>query len=399
MSTAVESQLTDGKEHTVEDVSRVSKDLMDALTSQAADVARAPGLLITNEDVRRIRRYVNTGLSLPTKLEEVTHLVGGVDNGIPGLEPEAICDLYVGIQAHARSWSALETTMQKVGSDLHVFSGNLISIATNVVEFIKSLDSYQTLKVGDLTPGQIEQLPPVAIMDQDSKKLPGLLALVDDLKVYIKEHSASTTSTRVGVTEFKRRLKDDIAPDVALKIRLASSKDGDEEVTRLTAEVDQLNERINQKLAEYEEYSDYKWIGFWWGPLGGAISYSIYGPKASSALSEKDSLIEKKSQIEQKIKQFNKLLSDLLAFETSLQDLKARVDGAASGVSNIESLWVLLEELVDSSYDRIKNTNNAVYLVSFVSRFQTLMDNWKSIQSQAFDLLTAFNEALNEPVA
>ncbi|MCF5674396.1 toxin, partial [Pseudomonas syringae] len=61
MSTAVESQLTDGKEHTVEDVSRVSKDLMDALTSQAADVARAPGLLITNEDVRRIRRYVNTG--------------------------------------------------------------------------------------------------------------------------------------------------------------------------------------------------------------------------------------------------------------------------------------------------------------------------------------------------
>ncbi|KFE44192.1 hypothetical protein SAMN05216596_106288 [Pseudomonas congelans] len=399
MATAVEPQLTDGKEHTVEDVSRVSKDLMDALTSQAADIARAPGLLITNEDVRRIRRYVNTGLALPTKLEEVTHLVGGVDNGIPGLEPEAICKLYVDIQEHARSWSALETTMQKVGSDLHVFSGNLITIATHIIEFIKGLESYQTLKVGDLTPAQIEQMPAVEIMDQDSKKLPGLLALVDDLKVYIKDHSASTTRTRVGVTEFKRRLKDNIAPDVALKIRLASSKDGDEEVTRLSAEVDQLNERINQKLAEYEEYSDYKWIGFWWGPLGGAISYSIYGPKASSALSEKDSLIEQKSQLEQKIKQFNKLLSDLLAFETSLQDLKARVDGAASGVSNIESLWVLLEELVDSSYDRIKNTNNAVYLVSFVSRFQTLMTNWTSIQAQAFDLLTAFNKALDEPAA
>ncbi len=38
--------------------------------------------------------------------------------------------------------------MQKVGSDLYVFSGNLIAIATDVVDFIKGLDSYQTLQVG-----------------------------------------------------------------------------------------------------------------------------------------------------------------------------------------------------------------------------------------------------------
>ncbi|RMU89460.1 Binary cytotoxin component [Pseudomonas coronafaciens pv. porri] len=128
------------------------------------------------------------------------------------------------------------------------------------------------------------------------------------------------------------------------------------------------------------------------------MSYSIYGPKASAALFEKDTLIEEKRQIELSINKKNRLLSDLLAFETSLQDLKARIDGAASGVSNIESLWVLLEELVESSYDRIKSTSNAVYLVSFVSRFQTLMSNWKEIQAQAFDLLTAFNNALDEPV-
>ncbi|KPX39885.1 alpha-xenorhabdolysin family binary toxin subunit A [Pseudomonas syringae pv. tagetis] len=397
MATTVALQLTDGKEHTVEDVSRVSKDLMDALTRQGADVVRAPGL-ITNDDVRRIRRYVNTGLELPTTLEEVSQLTGGQDNGIPGLGAAAIAELYVAIQAHARSWSEVETAMQKVGSDLYVFSGNLITIATNVVDFIKGLESYQTLQVGDLSPSQIDEMPPVALMDQDSRKLPGLLSLVDELKVYIKEHSASTTRTRVGVTDFKRRLQENIAPGVALKIRLAGSVSGDEEIARLVADVDQLNRRINQKLAEYEEYSEYKWIGFWWGPVGGAVSLSIFGPKASMALAEKDHLIGEKRQIEQKIKQFNALLSDLLAFETSLQDLKARVSGAASGVSNIESLWVLLEELVDSSYDRIKNTNNALYLVSFVSRFQTLMSNWKEIQVQAFDLLTAFNNVLDEPV-
>ncbi|MEQ4311523.1 alpha-xenorhabdolysin family binary toxin subunit A [Pseudomonas syringae] len=398
MVTTVEPQFTDGNEHSLEEVSRVSKELMDVLTGQDAEVARAPGLLITNEDVRRIRRYVNTGLALPTALEEVRQLVGGSDNGIPGLGPEAIAELHTGIQNHAKSWSAIETNMQKVGSDLYVFSGNLITIATEIVGFIKGLDSYQTLQVGDLTPSQIDQMPPVALMDQDSKKMPGLLALIDDLKVYIKEHSASTTRTRVGVIEFKRHLKDDISPAVALKINLVSSGSAGNDIAWLTGEAEQLNKRINQKLAEYEAYCDYRWIGFWWGFLGGAVSYSIYGPKASAALFEKDTLIEEKRQIELSINKKNRLLSDLLAFETSLQDLKARIDGAASGVSNIESLWVLLEELVESSYDRIKSTSNAVYLVSFVSRFQTLMSNWKEIQAQAFDLLTAFNNALDEPV-
>lgn len=397
MVTSVEPQFTDGEAHTVEDVGRVGKDLMNVLSGKGEGVARAPGLLITNEDVRSIRRYVNTGLSLPTKLEEVSQLVGGSDNGIAGLAPDAIAELHVGIQTHARSWSAIETNMQKVGSDLYVFSGNLITIATNVVDFIKGLESYQTLQVGDLTPAQIDQMPPVAFMDQDSKKIPGLLALVDDLKVYIKDHSASTTRTRVGVTDFKRCLKDEIAPGVALKIRLARSGNAGDEIARLTADVDQLNNRINQKLAEYEEYSEYKWIGFWWGVIGGMVSYSIYGPKATAALSEKDHLIKEKRQVELTLKKQNRLLGDLLAFETSLQDLKTRIDGAASGVSNIESLWVLLEELVESSHDRLKNTNNALYLVSFVSRFQTLLANWKEIQVQSFDLLTAFNNALEEP--
>ncbi|AVB22057.1 MULTISPECIES: alpha-xenorhabdolysin family binary toxin subunit A [Pseudomonas syringae group] len=397
MAISVEPQFTDGEAHTVEDVGRVVKDLMNVLSGKGEGVARAPGLLITNEDVRSIRRYVNTGLSLPTKLEEVSQLVGGSDNGIAGLAPDAIAELHVGIQTHARSWSAIETNMQKVGSDLYVFSGNLITIATNVVDFIKGLQSYQTLQVGDLTPAQIDQMPPVALMDQDSKKIPGLLALVDDLKVYIKDHSASTTRTRVGVTDFKRCLKDEIAPGVALKIRLARSGNADDEIARLTADVDQLNNCINQKLAEYEEYSEYKWIGFWWGVIGGVVSYSIYGPKATAALSEKDHLIKEKRQVERTLKKQNRLLGDLLAFETSLQDLKTRIDGAASGVSNIESLWGLLEELVESSHDRIKNTNNALYLVSFVSRFQTLLANWKDIKVQSLDLLNAFNNALEEP--
>lgn len=397
MSTALKLELTDGEPHSVEEISRVSKDLMNVLAGSQPDTTRPPGLLITTEDVRRIRRYVNTALALPTELNEVQYLLGYEATDISGLEPQAIQALHVDIKAHAKTWTELETNMQKVGSDLYVFAGNLITIAVHMIEYVKSLDAYQTLQVGDLSPEQIDRMPPVELVEGDRKKLPGLLALVDDLKIYVKEHSASTTLTRVGVKTFKRVLKDDIAPGVSLKIRLVSSGSPEAEVNRLTEEIAHLNQRIEQKLAEYEEYSDYKWIGFWWGVIPGVISVSIYGPKATAALEEKDRLVEEKRKVEKNLEGVNMLLASLTAFETSLQDLKSRVDGAASGVSNIESLWVLLEELVDSSYDRIKNIHNGLYLVSFVSRFQTLMSNWTEIKGQAFDLLTAFNKALDEP--
>ncbi|MFH7423245.1 toxin, partial [Pseudomonas syringae pv. tagetis] len=71
------------------------------------------------------------------------------------------------------------------------------------------------------------------------------------------------------MTDFKRRLQENIAPGLAINIMLAGSVSGDEEIARLVADVDQLNRRINQKLAEYEEYYEYKRIGFWWGQVVG----------------------------------------------------------------------------------------------------------------------------------
>lgn len=399
MSSAAVSNLTDGKPHSVEEVSQVTGSLLDIVAGRTPDVGRAPGLLITNEDVRRIRRYVSTGLALPTQLEEVRHLLGNQNIDVPGLQPQAIVRLYTDIFEHAKSWSELETDMRKVGSDLYVFAGNLITIAESMVEFIKGMDAYQTLQISDLTAEQLLAMPPVELVEGDRKRIPGLLSLVDDLKVHIKDHSASTTRTRVGVSAFSRKLKDQVAPAVALKIRLAGSLNTDEKKTKLTEEVSRLNELINQKVDEYEEYCDYKWIGFWWGAVGGVISLSIYGPKATAALEEKDRLIAQKQQAEKTIQQLDKLLSEFMAFETSLQDLKTRIDGASSSVSNIESLWVLLEELIDSSYDRIRNTHNGLYLVSLVSRFQTLISSWQQVRTQAFDLLTAFNKALEEPAA
>lgn len=393
-------QSPDVNENPTDDqLSQLGKDYFGLFSGKAPESERDPGLLVTNEDVRRIRRYVKTGLELPTDLEEVRQLLGGQESDIPGLEAEAIQTLYRGINGHARSWSPIEDDMKKVGSDLNVFAGNLITTSQELVAFIKGLESYQQRQVGDLTPEEIDRLPPVAILPEDQQKVPALLGLVNDLKGYINEHSASTQRVKGSVAMFKDNLKDTIAPSVSLKVQLISSNNTNEIISRLNADIALLNERINQKIAEYEEYSKYKWIGFWWGPIGGGISYSIWGPKAARVLREKDALVAEKRELEKQVEQYNRLLSSLLSFQTSLQDLQTRIDGASSSVANIESLWVLLEELVDSSYRKLDGITNAMYLVSFVSRFKTVISNWEDIRKQSWDLLTAFNNVLEEPAA
>lgn len=396
---AVEQPKTDGEPHGADEISQVGKTLMEVLSGQGDGVERDPGLLITNEDVRRIHRYVKTGLELPTDLEQIKHLIGDNGVGIPGLEPEALQTLYVGIHAHSASWSGLENDMRAVGSDLYVFSGGLINTSETLVDFIKGLDAWQTLKPDDLTEEQIEKLPPVALGEQDRKQLPGLVALVAELERLIRQHSASTVRVREGVSLFKGRLRNDIAPSVALKIQLANSSQSNETILRLNEDIARLNTRIDEKIAEYEEYAKYKWVGFWWGPLGGAVSWSIYGPKASAALKEKDRLISEKLGLERQLRQLDKFVSDLHAFETRLQDLKIRMDGATSSVSNIESLWVLLAELVESSRNSLEGLDDGKFLIIFVSRFKSLISNWADIKKQSLDLLTAFNKATEDAAA
>lgn len=389
-------QPDDEKQPTADEISRVSKDYMSALSGTGPHVQRDPGLLITNEDVRSIRRYVNAGLELPVELNQVRQLLGDYDSSIDGLEPEAIQVLYQALNSHAKKWSPIESEMKQVGSDLKVFSGNLIVTAQAIVSFITGLESYQTRQVGNLTPEEIDQLPEVELVPGDKERIPALLSLVNDLKEYIQRYSTSTTEVKKSISGFKKDLKDELAPSVGLKIKLASSSGASGRIVQLNAQVASLNERINQKVEEYDEYSQYRWIGFWWGPIGGAISLSIYGPKAAAARKEKDRLIEEKRTLEQEILRLNRLLSSLLGLETSLQDLKIRIDGASGSASNLESLWILMKDLVDSSHDRLETVTNAMYLVSFVSRFKTVISNWTDIQKQAGDLLTAFNQVLEE---
>ena len=380
---------------TAEELNSLTSDFMGAVSGTLEGVERERGLLVTNDDVRKIKRYVNAGLALPIEIDEIEQIHKYDQLNIAGLKSTDMQNLYKSMRIHAETWSPLESNMKRVGSDLHVFADNFTSSGQSITNYLMTLPSYISGvgKIGSLSPEEIDNLPEIQLTGDEKQKIPALLELVDELKTVITEHSASTQTTKAQITEFKREISNSLKPALGLKIALCNSNNFNEEIKLLSNRLDILNQRINEKLAEIEEYSESKWWGLFGGAVGFLVTSTIYGAKAKKARNELDLLTTERREIETKIATSNKILASLRAFETSLQDLQIRIEDAAGSSSNLESLWELIQAYVDSSCKKLDGVTNAMYLVSFVTRLTTMMDNWSAIKKQAGDLLTAFNKA------
>ncbi|MGO4308727.1 alpha-xenorhabdolysin family binary toxin subunit A [Pseudomonas sp. KB_15] len=383
---------------TAKQLNSLTSDFIGAASGTLEGVEREQGLLITNDDIRKIKRYVNTALTLPIETNEIEQIHKYDQLNIAGLKSADMQILFKSMRNHAASWSPLESNMKKVGSDLHVFADNFTSSSQSIIHYLTSLPSYISGigKIGGLSPEEIDNLPEIQLTEGEKQKIPALLGLVEELKTVITEHSASTQITKTRISEFKREISNSLKPALGLKIALCNSHNFDEEIKLLNERLETLNQRINEKLAEIEEYSRSKWYGVIGGVFGFIISSSIYGAKASKARKELDLLTTERREFETKIATTNAILASLRAFETSLQDLHVRIEGAAGSSSNLESLWELIQAYIESSSKRLDGVTNAMYLVSFVSRLTTMMDNWSAIKKQAGDLLTAFNNATSD---
>jgi hypothetical protein len=377
------------------EVNSLTSQFMDAVSGTHPEVGRDKGLLVTNEDIRKIKRYVNTSLALPIVEEQIEQLYKFDQLKISGLTSRDMQGLYQTMKDHAGTWSPIESGMKKVGADLHVFSDNFTSGTVPIIDYLKSIPSYNNGvgKIGDLTPEEIEKLPAIQLTEAEQQKIPTLLALVDELKNVITQHSQSTKTIKTKITQFKDKITDTIKPSLGLKIALCNSQNFSDKIKQLNQRLDVLNGRISEKYAEIEQYGKNKWWGAFGGGIGFLITSSIYGNKAKQARTELDQLTAERRDIEKEIGTSSELLAVLLAQETNLQDLQVRVEGASSSASNLESLWELIQTYVDSSSNKLDGVTNAMYLVVFASRLNTMVENWKNVKKQAGDLLTAFNNA------
>jgi hypothetical protein len=183
---------------TTENFISLTSDYFSAVSGNHPKVKREKGLLITNNDIRSIKRYISKALELPTEIETIEQLYKLDQLNIAGLKSADMQTLYSTTKNHAGTWSALENSMKKVGSDLHVFADNFTSSSRSIIQYIERLPSYISGlgKIGSLTPEEIDNLPKINLTENEKQKIPALLGLVEELKGVIVDHSESTTKVK-----------------------------------------------------------------------------------------------------------------------------------------------------------------------------------------------------------
>jgi hypothetical protein len=373
----------------IEKLNDVTTHFVQALAGHSGG-GREPGLIVSHTDVRTIRRYVASALELPSGLDEVRQVLGYDMADIAGLEPIDIRDLYQTVQCHAQGWSDLETGIKDVGTDLVYFSDALRSSGETLITFVEGLEGYRNAVgvLGDLTPEVMAHLPVVEWTVRDRNRKATLDALLDDLRIIIEDCSRSTAHLNARLSAFKRELKTRIGPSLGLKLTLIRRNDRDLRLADLNAELDELNRAIQMQSDSFEDFLQRHWCL-------ASFAQALVFPDGQAPLQTRlEMLMARKRELIASIRQDHALLASLANLQTMVQELRIRVDAAASGASNLESMWILIQTYIDGSARRLHNMTDATFLVVFVARLRSMIFSWGEIKQHSQDLLTAFNNAI-----
>lgn len=370
-------------------MNEVTTGFINVVSSASPEVTRAPGVLATAKDMQALRSFAAYANELPQRLDQVKYLLGYDESGVPGLEPKDILDLYNDTQETAELWPYLEINMKNVSAGLGVFADNLKSIGNDVIAQIQRFDSYSTDGVvDDYKDVPLDSIPHSPLLASDAKKVSTLESFINELKGLVDEQKNQAANVKDRITDYKYELTE-LAAKVGLKRRLCLKATKGMDSSDLNEKIESLNTRIAEQQRTYGTYCRYIWVGAWWGLPGIAVSLGIYGIKAYDVSAGIERLIAEKKQLSKKLLS-NQIANSLMTFETSLQDLSSRIDGAASGAANLQELWTTITDYIMSAARRFKDTGNATLLTVLVSRLTNLISNWQTVKLKSELLQSAF---------
>ena len=370
---------------------------MDVVSGHNPEVKRDAGLTATTRDIRTIRKFVDYANTLPSDLAQVKHLLGYETSHIPGLSPSAIRQLYLNIKNRVEYWPALENKMKDVGTGLIVTADNLEEYGQGIIDFVKGIEGYEKarLTLGDVSDKELASLPDIALPAAGAAKIGPLLSYVDDIVAIIEEQQAETIKMKTLFTELKAEFRT-IESDVGIKLKLSAPTKPDGTLDEIAENLQNINVLIEEEMRTYDKFTSYQWIGAWWGLVGLAISWSIYGDDAANSRHKLDSLRTKKATLLNNQQATSAVMASMARLQSDLQNLHVRLADATASTAHLESLWLVILMYIEQSKKQLAKSNSATLLHFFVTRLNIMIKNWKLVKPDAQKLVDALDDAINE---
>ncbi|HEX8540749.1 MAG TPA: alpha-xenorhabdolysin family binary toxin subunit A [Pseudomonas sp.] len=378
--------LEDGFERPIENVLKVPvieaiQSYVDISSGANSETTRSPGFFIAQKDIGKIKAFTRYASGLPINLTQIKQYLGYDQSGVPGLEPVDVQTLHKEAQGLADFWADIETRMKQAAANLIVFSTDLNTFGAALIGSIKGFSGYDKYKsqVGDI---KAEQLRDIKLNGEDFKRVPSLLDLSGTLVDIIQEHKRNATDLKKRIEYFLAGIIE-LKDKISIACQAAANHNLDVEFADKIEQLQRLNTQIDELCRTYETFSKYTWVGAWWGPLGLAISASIYGPKAANIREQRDDAIARKSQLDGEVKKIDHVIGSLASFQLNLQHLEMLSMEAISGARNIEDIWLLINSYITASMTLMQKNSNATTLLVFEIRLTSLIEHWIKISDEA----------------
>lgn len=355
-----------------------------------------PNAKVTGNDVEKVRKYVNTGLSLPTTLAEINEQYRGSvsEDGISAL---ALLATFEKIKNHAAQWSPLETCIIKVATALKRFAEDLEEYAKPAINEIKDMDGYKSyeLKTIDLTEEQIQMFK--SPLDESSTKTINTYSTIDG---YIEAVVESINNKKSEATEIKNKIVlfesdlNDIEVDIGKKVAKAMASKTLQELRDITAKLVVISNQAHD-LRKESKYSVGEWLLF------STLVFPVVGvPLCAGYFSSRDNnysaRLEKLNSDEAHLllrqAELQKIAAILNSIQSSMRSLSIFTRGAIDGLMQIETLWTTTLKEVTASRNLLSKTKDFSELTIFIIKMTAVLNRWEKIKNYMTDMTMAFSQ-------
>jgi hypothetical protein len=347
--------------------------------------------LITKDDVRKIKNYVSATKTLPRNIEDLEKQLQTKQTGIVGLELIDIVELYISIINNASSWADIEYSMKRVASSLATFSEDLESFGQDIINAIVTMPGYVNYlgTIDSLTEEEINKLPPLEIGKEEKNRFGSIQESLAFIASSINQKKLSSQDVSERLKYFKTDLNEKVAVNIGKKLKLAGDEQINQQLTELNAAIDLAQQRIDEKAKETEPNFFDHILGFIVAINGSpSVWYQHLERQQSIYLKP---LLEQRELLAAQVKQKNILAGTLMEFQAGLDSMSLYVEGAIQSTSQLETLWISITDYISSSQNKVMDMHEFLTLRSFVSSLNIVLKNWKSVQINANQLISAFD--------
>ncbi|RMR54601.1 MULTISPECIES: alpha-xenorhabdolysin family binary toxin subunit A [Pseudomonas syringae group] len=368
-------------------------------------VTRAPGLILTKEQIINLKKYELAGLALPIELEDIIVYLGYSKGAGAGLEPEDFLKSFNLIHRHARRWSPLRTDLLGIGSKLKVFAGKMLVYGQSMEEINgdvragKIVDHHQIKTLEDVKRLSVElgkDFPGIELDENDKEITQEIGSHLTDILDLITANLADAQTIKKELDQFGLDLSLHVGPEIQRKMVAIDNSSLPADVAKLILDIEQRAKDIDEKNKEYKTVVQQSLNSVSSLNIVGLALGIYFGVEAENVRGARNELMAQQTADIDTLQDKNTILGSLSRVKFNLQNLATIVVDADVATKNLITVWNKLFLFIEASAVSASEINDALSLRQFMNHFRQVVHPWKTIEVDSDALLNVFKEADEE---